>query len=193
MAEEDLDLDVQQPAGKKLTKWVIIALIVVVMIVASSVAAWLLMADKDSNSDEETTEKKPPVERPTAIYHPLKPTFIVNFADASQVAYLQTDIEIMAYDQDVIAAVQEHMPIIRNNVLLILGSQTYESINTIAGKEKLRQEVLEGINKILRAKAGKHETKKSDQKKSSDKKGNKIKLKVNKLVQEVYFTSFIMQ
>lgn len=185
MADEDLDLDVAQQGGKK-TKLIVIILVVVVLVLGG-VVAWLMMSSGGDESTDEAKEDKAEITPSNAIYHPLKPTFIINFADASKVAYLQVDIEIMAFDQGVIDAVQEHMPVVRNNILLVLGSYSYDSIKNAEGKEKMREEILASINEVLSGKA----SKKKDEDDKDEKKENNVAGK--NAVQQVYFTSFIMQ
>ena len=63
-----------------------------------------------------------------------------------------------------------HDPRIRNNMLLLLGTQTYDTISTMEGKEALRKQSLETIAKIVGEEGG--EAKK---------------------VEDLYFTSFVMQ
>ncbi|MDH5693334.1 MAG: flagellar basal body-associated FliL family protein [Gammaproteobacteria bacterium] len=84
-----------------------------------------------------------------AIYHPLEPAFIVNFTDKGRSRYLQASVEIMTRDPHVIEALTAHMPLIRNNILLLLSSQTAETLHSPAGKEEIRKVAMEEINKIL--------------------------------------------
>jgi flagellar FliL protein len=66
--------------------------------------------------------------------------------------------------------IKENDPIIRNDLLLLFGNQTYDSISTREGKEKLRAEAKEAVAKVIGAEGG-------DPKK----------------VEDLYFTSFVMQ
>ena len=55
----------------------------------------------------------------------------------------------MARDQDVIDAVEEHRPLLRNNLLLLFSAQTPESIGSPEGKEELRREALTEVQTTL--------------------------------------------
>lgn len=111
-------------------------------------------------------KRKPP--RPVK-YIALTPPFLVNFAGNSDVRYLQVSIELSAYHKDVLDAVKQQMPAIRNSLLFLLSSQNPSSLTTRAGKEKLRSEVLATASRVLEQQAG-----------------------ITGL-QGAYFTSFVMQ
>jgi flagellar FliL protein len=165
---EDLDLDVKPASGSK--KKIIIMAVVGLLLIGLSVGltVWLLGGKgsagdsaKEEHAAEETVKK--------AQYLPLE-TMVVNFADGRIARYLQVDIQLMAYDPEVLKVAEEHMPVIRNDILVLLGSESYEKVSTREGKEELRKQILGAVNRILRQQAG-------------EKKG----------VQAVYFTNFVMQ
>ena len=102
-------------------------------------------------------------------YMELEPAFVANFDGQGVARFLQVSIQLMAYDQDVLDGVKQHMPVIRNNILLLLGNQQYNVVRTREGKEQLQAAVLGSVQDVL-----------GQEGLSSD-------------VQAVYFTSFIMQ
>lgn len=104
-----------------------------------------------------------------ASYLALSPAFTVNLNDEEASRYLQVEMEVMSRSAAGLDSVKQHMPRIRNNLLLLLGQQKYYDLNTRAGKEKLQAEVLAEVQKILKAETGKPG------------------------VEAVYFTSFVMQ
>ena len=114
--------------------------------------------------EEDAHEKAPP------IYIPLEPAFVVNFSDSSGGSrFMQANIQVMTREPEMEEAVKTHMPVIRNAIVLLLSSQSVEDVASIEGKEKLRAEVLEKIREILEERTGKPG------------------------VEEVYFTSFVIQ
>ena len=120
-------------------------------------------ADK-GHPEEEEQEKAPP------IYIGLEPAFVVNSADQSGASrFMQVTIQVMTRDPEIEEAVNTHMPVIRNSIVLLLSSQSVESVSGVEGKEKLRAEVLDRIRAILEERTGKPG------------------------VEEVYFTSFVIQ
>jgi flagellar FliL protein len=184
MADDELDLDVAKKAGKgKLIMIIGGALLLVGIAVAATLFFTGALGGGDSK-DDEAEDAKPKIEAKKAIYMKLSPAFVVNFEDSSTVSYMQLEIQAMAREQDALDLISEHMPVIRNNILLLLSTQKYEEISTAAGKEKLRGEILASIQKVLdeeTAAAKSEEEKDSAESKKSAK------------VAAVYFTSFIMQ
>jgi len=120
--------------------------------------------EKEVAVDENEEEKEKP-----AIYQKLDPTFVVNFQAEEALRFLQVSVELMTRDEKIIAAVEQHMPIIRNNLIILFSSQDFTTISTRVGKERIRAQTLSEIQKVMKEKTGRPG------------------------VEEVYFTSFVMQ
>jgi len=101
-----------------------------------------------SQTDEELIEAPPPTSDETH-YLPIDPPFIVNFTHLGALRYLQISIEIMYPQEDIIDRVIEHMPAIRNSLILLLSDQPYEKLSTLEGKEVLRGEMVAAVNDIV--------------------------------------------
>ena len=169
MADEELDLDTQ--GGGKLTK-ILILLVIVLLLAVGGLGAWLFLGQDKEEGDAEgkgEAEQSAAVARAPAHYLPLKPEFTVNFADDRKAAYLQVEITVMARKPEALTVVEEEMPVIRNDILNLLSSKTYDELSQRAGKEALAAEILKTIQGIVQARL--HEPG----------------------VEAVYFTSFVMQ
>jgi flagellar FliL protein len=79
---------------------------------------------------------------------------VVNFEDGSAVRFLQISMEVMAKDQKAIDSVQKNMPLIRNNLLLLMSNRDYQSMMSREGKEKLRSEALAEIRNVQKKQGG---------------------------------------
>jgi flagellar FliL protein len=104
-----------------------------------------------------------------AMYIPLEPPFVVNSEAQAGIHYLQVSIEVMTHDPLVAEDVKTHMPNIRNNLILLLSSQTQAAVATREGKERVRSEALAEVQKVLKERTGKPG------------------------VEALYFTNFVMQ
>jgi flagellar FliL protein len=82
-------------------------------------------------------------------YLTLDPPFIVNFVHRGSLRYLQLSLDLAYHDEGVIAQIQEQMPEVRNDLILLFSSQEFESLSTLEGKEKLRTDVLLAVNKAI--------------------------------------------
>lgn len=122
-----------------------------------------------AEGEQQAAQNKEPEPLAPAIYLPLEPALIANFDKRGNVGFLQVSVELMARDQSVVEAARKHMAVIRNNLLFLLSGKSYEELADRAGKEALRQQALDEINKIL------------------------AKRNVDGRVEAVYFTAFVMQ
>ncbi len=104
-----------------------------------------------------------------AIYHEFHPNFVVNISDQRKTRYLQIDLAAVAYKQSHIDALKNHMPAIRNDLIVLFSSQEAKPLRTQEGKETLRQQALESVRKVMEAKHG------------------------EAAIEEVYFNKFVIQ
>jgi len=92
--------------------------------------------------------------RGPAIYHPLEPAFIVNFEDQGMLRYLQIGLTTMTRDPRVVDILNQNMPQIRNDLILLFSNQKLEVLASTNGKEKLRMQALAQIQGILTREVG---------------------------------------
>jgi flagellar FliL protein len=90
----------------------------------------------------------------TVLYYAIDPPMVVNFEDGSVVRFLQITMEVMAHDQKAIDSVQKNMPLIRNNLLLLMSNRNYQSLMSREGKDKLRAEALAEIRSVQQKQGG---------------------------------------
>jgi flagellar FliL protein len=150
--------------GKKL----ILILAAAVVLVGGGVAAWLMLGGKhdpkEAKAKVESKEVLPP------RYITIDPPFVVNFEAQSAVRFLQVSVGIMTREPELEKLLKDNDPRMRNDLLLILGNQSYETLSSLAGKEELRKRCLEAVRTIVKELSG-DPTK----------------------VEALYFTSFVMQ
>ncbi len=186
MAKNDeLELDTAGKSGGK--GKLIILIVVVVLLVAGAVVGTLFFTgnlggggDDDGGKKAKKAKADEPKELTVkpASYLDLAPPFVVNFEDQTHAGYLQIEMQAMTYDPEVGKHVTKHMPLIRNNILLLLSAQKYEVMRTREGKETLQKEILEMFQKIIKDTTA--ELKEGETAPTGT-------------IEKVYFTSFIMQ
>ena len=89
-----------------------------------------------------------------AAYFAIDPPLVVNFEDSSAVRFLQISMEVMVRDPKDMEIVQKNVPLVRNNLLLLMSNRTYQTLMSREGKEKLRQEALAEIRNIVKKEGG---------------------------------------
>ncbi|HMH87229.1 MAG TPA: flagellar basal body-associated FliL family protein [Steroidobacteraceae bacterium] len=83
-----------------------------------------------------------------SLYYAIDPPLVVNFEDGSAVRFLQISMEVMAHDEKAIESVQKNIPLIRNNLLLLMSNRNYQSVMSREGKDKFRQEALAEVRAV---------------------------------------------
>jgi len=164
MAEDDATEDengegaAKPPSGskKKLILLIVMALAIAGISVGGTLAAIKIFSPPSANVEAEGEDAEPIPARPSpAIYYPLKPALVVNFDVKGRQRYLQAELTLMIRENDVISAIELHMPKIRNGLNMLIGGQLYEEIQTAEGKELLRQQCLQELQKIMQEEIGK--------------------------------------
>jgi flagellar FliL protein len=118
-------------------------------------------------AEEEEPEDAEPLG--PALYTALDPPFVVSFDEEGGARFVQLTLQAMTRSEETIEAVKLHAPAIRNSVLYKLSGYELASLNTQAGKEQLRHELLGAANEIL------------------------AKNEVEHGIEELYFTSLVVQ
>jgi len=83
------------------------------------------------------------------LYLTLDPPFVVNFMHRGTMRYLQLSLDLMFHEQAMLDRVKEHMPAIRNDLILLLSNQEFETLSSPDGKEVLREKIMVAVNEIL--------------------------------------------
>ena len=76
-------------------------------------------------------------------------TFIVNLLDDSGRRYLKLSIKLELSTEKLGEEIREKMPEIQDSILILLSSKSYHDIADVAGKLRLRTEIIERINHTL--------------------------------------------
>ncbi len=185
--------------GKKKKVLIIVIALVVVLALAGGGAAWFLLGGKkkgkghakpadehaeqaedgggghdDDEDAEDDSKKKPPV------FVSLEP-FTVNLSSEASDRYLQVGIDLKVATPDIADKIKMHLPEIRNGILLILTSKKVDELNKVEGKNRLRVEIRDAVNKPI----GVY--------KSPPEHADVLKWKPKKGAVDVLLTSFVIQ
>lgn len=156
--EEEQTTDQPKESGGMLKVILLVNALLVLIGITVGVTIFMISGDDENKTEQVDTEVlqgevaevvEPQRTGGTPIYIPLNPAFIVNFENQDLVSFLQVDIQVMTYDSSVEQALKIHMPVVRNELLLLLGGKQYHEINTREGKRKLSQEAIKEIRRVL--------------------------------------------
>lgn len=142
-SEAQADSEEQSGGTKPKGKLLVVVAALVVLALGGGVAAWFLLSGKPAD------HAQPAVAIPSGppLFVTLEP-FVVNLAGESE-RYVQIGIDLKVADSHVPDKIKEHMPEIRNGVLLLLSSKNAEELATLEGKNQLRQEIRVAVNAAL--------------------------------------------
>ena len=169
MVEDEQEPAVEVPVQRKRRLPLLIGGAVVLALVLGG-GAWLMLRPAAAGGKGAAKAKSgQPTETKTELYLALQPPFVVNLHGDDSVRYLQVGITLMAHDASAIQAAQNADPVIRNALVLLLSSQDSKSIGDTAGRQKLQEQALAAVQKIVQERLGRPG------------------------IKALYFTSFVMQ
>jgi flagellar protein FliL len=127
-------------------------------------------ADGAEAPDSKKNGKNKGKNKGEALYVKLDPPFVVNFEAKGIMRFLQITVEVMTRDAPTVELLKKHDPLIRNNLLMLFSNQDFAKIHSLEGREALRAEALKSLGEAIKSEGGKP-----------------------KHIEQLYFTSFVMQ
>lgn len=103
------------------------------------------------------------------IYYPLQQAVLVSFNVRGQQRLLQAELALMTRDPMVADALAEHNALLQSSLMMLFSGQDYTELQTLEGKELLRQLALTEVQRLMQQETG------------------------GPGVEQVLFTSFVMQ
>ena len=177
--EDELELDNAGGGKKKL----IIIIIAVVVLAAAGAGAFFFMGGSDEPTPEqieatlnggegggsEVSSGSSDVEIGTAIYVPVPAPFKFNIPGAARDRFVEIRVQLLVRGGDDEETAKKHIPLIESVLLAVFSQSNADDLATSAGKVSLKQKALTEIQKEF------------------------MDIEDKKIVEEVLFTSFVMQ
>ena len=156
------------PAGKGKLKLILLIVLGLFLAIGVSVGATWYFMHSAASKPAATAEINPNVKQP-AIFEPMLPAFVANFNQNGRQRYLQVSFTLLARNQADLDALKVHMPVIRNNLVMLFSGQAFDSLATPVGQEMLRQKVTASVQEVAQKEVGKP------------------------VIEQVLFTNFVLQ
>lgn len=152
----------EEEAGKKPSKlkWIIIGVIALIVVGGGGAAAAFFLLSGDSDEAAEEAAPAEPV-RAEAIYTKVrtmegKPMFVVTLQSQDKSPhYMQLYVEAKSRDQAVADALKLHMPLIVSRLNNLFSTQDFRDLQSLDGKQSLRDNSTDLVREILQEKIGK--------------------------------------
>ncbi len=147
MAEEEIQEEGEKKGG--MGKMLMFGGIGVLLVVVGIFVGPMVM-NSDEPAEGAEGEEVAEVSNKPPIYQTLHPPMVINFKDeVGDAHFMQITMEVMSRDQEVINLVRDHTPAIRNALILLYGQSIYEEIVTREGKEKMLEDGLAEIQRVI--------------------------------------------
>ncbi|NPA30062.1 MAG: flagellar basal body-associated protein FliL [Epsilonproteobacteria bacterium] len=140
--------------GNNLVLIIIVVLLVLVLAIGGVVAYLMLSGDDENGAvveKQEKVEKKHRRKSEELGVGPMYPLdkFTVNLMSDNGRRFLVVKMNLEEDGEELTPELDKKTPMIRDIIITILSSKTVEEITTAKGKEKLKEEIMNEINKHL--------------------------------------------
>jgi len=153
MADEQEAKSVEEGAGatkkSKLMLYVILVIVVVLLAGGGFYAYTTFLAPKPQVTQDMTVVKPEQLTDTVGEMFSMEP-FVVNLADPQAKRYLKVTISLELESPEAVERIKKVVPKLRDMVIILLTSLTFEEVMTPEGKVQIRDELLERFNQILR-------------------------------------------
>ena len=140
----------EEEGKKKRSLWLkllLIFVIVAVLGVGGFFGDQYFMDQQDQDPEQVEEEATPDHPEDTEMVE-LDP-FVVNLADPLGRRYLRATIEVETVDSNAAEDLQDKQAQVRDSVLMLLSSKTFEDIRAMDQKIQLRHEIVERLNQVI--------------------------------------------
>jgi flagellar FliL protein len=144
---------VKDPATKGKLKLILLLVVGLLLAIGLSVGAtWFFMHKSEPAPGSESAASNV---KQAAIYSALTPAFVVNFNQNGRQRYLQVSITLQARNQVDLDALRVHMPVIRNNLVMMFSGLGFDTIASSVGQEMVRQKATAVVQEVAQKEVGK--------------------------------------
>lgn len=157
MAEEE-EIEAEEGGGKKSNNLmlIIVAVILIVILLFGGIMAYFLISEDEQAQPTAGGGGDSGVSAASRASNlltigPMYPMdqFIVNLLSESGGRYLKVAIDFELSDDSLAPEMDMKKSLIRDIVIRSLSSKTFEEISTVKGKERLKNEIVNRLNKVL--------------------------------------------
>jgi len=154
MAKSEAAAVVKDPATKGKLKLIIAIVVAVLLAIGLSVGAtWYFM--HSAASKPAVVADTAPAGKQPAVFEPMAPAFVANYNQNGRQRYMQVSITMQGRNQADLDALKVHMPVIRNNLVMLFSGQDFATLATPVGQEMLRQKATASVQEVAQKELGK--------------------------------------
>ncbi|GAB6192667.1 flagellar basal body-associated FliL family protein [Desulfocastanea catecholica] len=133
--------------------FIIGAAVLVLLLLGGGFAAWYLLQEKPAAENAKNPAQQVPVPalNQQAQIGPMVniDEFVVNIISGDVAHYVKASFTVELTNIEVQAEVEQRMPQMRDAILLLISSKTYEELQDLQGKKQLKAELTGKMNSFL--------------------------------------------
>ncbi len=151
--------EVEEPvkSKKSILKWLILVILLAVLGAGGFFAYQHFFIDKSAPQDSAAPGEKAGSQGENLAEDKKNqrsqmfsmPSFVVNLADPLGRRYLKMSLELEVRDETALEATEKAMPRIKDALLLLLSSKSYEDLSSMEDKIALKNEILSRLVQIV--------------------------------------------
>ena len=162
MADEEVE---NEEGGGGSKKMLIIIIAVVVLLAGGGAAAFFLLSggeppaeevsavegedNSDASEGEEEEASSEPAEIGDAFYVGMPRPFVFNVPGYGRDRLVQIKVQLLVRGGEADTAARKHIPLIEDTLLQVFSASNAEKLATFAGKQELRENSLEAVQKAM--------------------------------------------
>ncbi|QSX30062.1 flagellar basal body-associated protein FliL [Shewanella cyperi] len=88
-------------------------------------------------------------------YYGFEPEIVTNYiSNRKKLGFVRISVELMVKDPNDLVAIEHHDPLLRSAIVEILGNQPEEKIKSLTGREEIRRECYDTVNRLIEQETG---------------------------------------
>ncbi|CAI8844175.1 flagellar FliL protein [Pseudomonas sp. IT-P44] len=145
---------VKDPATKGKIKLIIVIVVALLLAIGLSVGAtWFFM--HSAQSKPAAVVETAPAGKQPAVFEQMAPAFVANYNQNGRQRFMQVSITMQGRNQADLEALKVHMPVIRNNLVMLFSGQDFATLASPVGQEMLRQKATASVQEVAQKELGK--------------------------------------
>jgi flagellar FliL protein len=89
-------------------------------------------------------------------YYGFEPDIVTNYiSNRIKLGFVKISVELMVKDPNDLVSLEHHDPLLRSAIVEILGNQAEDKVKSLSGREEIRRECYETVNRLMEQEVGK--------------------------------------
>ncbi len=123
---------------------------VLVLIIAGGSVAFVMMMNKKTQPEtEEQAKEEPQVEKKEGVIYEFEEALIVNLADTNAERFIKVQPVLEVDTDKAVESLNQKKAQVMDILINIFSSKSLEDVTSLSGKDHLKQEIVDKVNKIL--------------------------------------------